>query len=118
VWKVSQCAGSARNGSSVKVGRALTAVECVRECADVHEMLAELREAPGGLCRPSRVLAMLMSRACRKSVMIGTAAGHCALSLLSLFLALCLSLSLSLSLTHSSLSLSRTLSLSRRETEL
>lgn len=40
---------------------------------DIEEMLFMLREAPTEHCRPSRVRAMFASRACRKSVMIGTA---------------------------------------------
>lgn len=40
---------------------------------DIEEMLFMLREAPSEHCRPSRVRAMFASRACRKSVMIGTA---------------------------------------------
>lgn len=32
-----------------------------------------MQDAPNTLCRPSRVRAMFASRACRKSVMIGTA---------------------------------------------
>lgn len=31
------------------------------------------QDSPGALCRPSRVRAMFASRACRMSVMIGTA---------------------------------------------
>lgn len=40
---------------------------------DVHEMIALLRHSPGKMCRPSRITAMFASRACRKSVMIGSA---------------------------------------------
>lgn len=35
------------------------------------EMIGQLRETPGLMCRPSRVTTMLMSRACRNSIMIG-----------------------------------------------
>ena len=44
--------------------------------ADVHEMVCLLRESPGAPCRPSRVTAMLASRACRSAIMIGTPASH------------------------------------------
>ncbi|RZF47591.1 hypothetical protein LSTR_LSTR012213 [Laodelphax striatellus] len=40
---------------------------------DVDELLFMLQDSPHTLCRPSRVRAMFASRACRKSVMIGTA---------------------------------------------
>ncbi|KAI5645502.1 histidine kinase-, DNA gyrase b-, and HSP90-like ATPase domain-containing protein [Phthorimaea operculella] len=40
---------------------------------DIEELLFMLRESPSEQCRPSRVRAMFASRACRKSVMIGTA---------------------------------------------
>ena len=40
---------------------------------DVEELICLLTESPGIMCRPSRVHKMFASRACRKSVMIGTA---------------------------------------------
>ncbi|XP_042235701.1 mismatch repair endonuclease PMS2-like isoform X2 [Homarus americanus] len=40
---------------------------------DIEELIFMLSDAPGVMCRPSRVRAMFASRACRKSVMIGTA---------------------------------------------
>ncbi|XP_055836736.1 mismatch repair endonuclease PMS2 [Episyrphus balteatus] len=41
---------------------------------DIDELIFMLKDAPkGSLCRPSRIRAMFASRACRKSVMIGTA---------------------------------------------
>ena len=40
---------------------------------DIEEMIFMLDEAPNVLCRPTRIRTMLASRACRKSVMIGTA---------------------------------------------
>lgn len=43
---------------------------------DVEELIFMLSDAPGTMCRPSRVRAMFASRACRKSVMIGTALSH------------------------------------------
>ncbi|XP_063850292.1 mismatch repair endonuclease PMS2-like isoform X2 [Scylla paramamosain] len=43
---------------------------------DVEELIFMLSDAPGTMCRPSRVRAMFASRACRKSVMIGTALTH------------------------------------------
>ncbi|KAI8426489.1 hypothetical protein MSG28_005305 [Choristoneura fumiferana] len=42
---------------------------------DIEELLFMLRESSSEYCRPSRVRAMFASRACRKSVMIGTALG-------------------------------------------
>ncbi|XP_052266480.1 mismatch repair endonuclease PMS2-like [Dreissena polymorpha] len=39
---------------------------------DIEEMIFMLTESPGVSCRPSRVRDMFASRACRKSVMIGT----------------------------------------------
>ncbi|XP_045596579.2 mismatch repair endonuclease PMS2 isoform X1 [Procambarus clarkii] len=43
---------------------------------DIEELIFMLSDAPGIMCRPSRVQAMFASRACRKSVMIGTALTH------------------------------------------
>ncbi|XP_063900908.1 mismatch repair endonuclease PMS2-like isoform X2 [Zophobas morio] len=40
---------------------------------DVEELIFLLSEAHGSFCRPSKVRKMLASRACRQSVMIGTA---------------------------------------------
>lgn len=40
---------------------------------DIDELIFMLSDSPGVMCRPSRVRAMFASRACRKSVMIGTA---------------------------------------------
>ena len=39
----------------------------------MHELIALLDEFPGEVCRLSRVVAMFASRACRMSIMIGTA---------------------------------------------
>ncbi|XP_077481717.1 mismatch repair endonuclease PMS2 [Stigmatopora argus] len=41
--------------------------------ADIDELIFMLSDSPGVMCRPSRVRQMFASRACRKSVMIGTA---------------------------------------------
>mmetsp|Transcript_1467 Transcript_1467/g.5203 ORF Transcript_1467/g.5203 Transcript_1467/m.5203 type:complete len:104 (+) Transcript_1467:2-313(+) len=38
-------------------------------------MIALPKDAPGVFCRPSRLRSMIASRACRSSVMIGTALG-------------------------------------------
>uniref|UniRef100_A0A803XMM5 Mismatch repair endonuclease PMS2 n=1 Tax=Meleagris gallopavo TaxID=9103 RepID=A0A803XMM5_MELGA len=40
---------------------------------DIDELIFMLSDCPGVMCRPSRVRQMFASRACRKSVMIGTA---------------------------------------------
>lgn len=40
---------------------------------DIEELIFMLSDSPGALCRPSRVRAMFASRACRQSIMIGTA---------------------------------------------
>ncbi|NXM00838.1 PMS2 endonuclease, partial [Tyrannus savana] len=40
---------------------------------DIDELIFMLSDGPGVMCRPSRVRQMFASRACRKSVMIGTA---------------------------------------------
>ncbi|XP_042870177.1 mismatch repair endonuclease PMS2-like [Penaeus japonicus] len=40
---------------------------------DIDELIFMLSDAPGVMCRPTRVRAMFASRACRKSIMIGTA---------------------------------------------
>jgi len=40
---------------------------------DVEELIFMLSDSPGTMCRPSRVRSMFASRACRKSVMVGTA---------------------------------------------
>ncbi|KAJ9592773.1 hypothetical protein L9F63_015551, partial [Diploptera punctata] len=52
----------------------LTAVPISRNCLEEkgYEMFL-LHDSPNTMCRPSRVRAMFASRACRKSVMIGTA---------------------------------------------
>lgn len=39
---------------------------------DIEEMLFMLTDSPGVTCRPSRIRAMFASRACRRSIMIGT----------------------------------------------
>ncbi|KAM6423910.1 mismatch repair endonuclease PMS2 [Liasis olivaceus] len=39
---------------------------------DIEELIFMLTDSPGIMCRPSRVRQMFASRACRKSVMIGT----------------------------------------------
>jgi len=44
--------------------------------SDVHELISLLEERPGVICRPSRLNAMFASRACRMSLMIGTALDH------------------------------------------
>ncbi|XP_064627462.1 mismatch repair endonuclease PMS2-like [Lineus longissimus] len=41
--------------------------------SDIEEMVFMLGDSPGVMCRPSRVRQMFASRACRKSIMIGTA---------------------------------------------
>ncbi|KAJ8245970.1 hypothetical protein GJAV_G00262280 [Gymnothorax javanicus] len=41
--------------------------------SDIEEMIFMLSDSPGVMCRPSRVRQMFASRACRKSIMIGTA---------------------------------------------
>ncbi|XP_077296592.1 mismatch repair endonuclease PMS2 [Arctopsyche grandis] len=46
---------------------------CVFGKEDIEELLFMLKDAPHQICRPSRVQTMFASRACRKSVMIGTA---------------------------------------------
>lgn len=41
---------------------------------DIDELIFMLQDAPkGSICRPSRISAMLASRACRSSIMIGQA---------------------------------------------
>ncbi|XP_051530578.1 mismatch repair endonuclease PMS2 [Myxocyprinus asiaticus] len=40
---------------------------------DIEELIFMLGDSPGIMCRPSRVRQMFASRACRKSVMVGTA---------------------------------------------
>ncbi|XP_022091474.1 mismatch repair endonuclease PMS2-like [Acanthaster planci] len=40
---------------------------------DIDEVIFMLSDSPGVMCRPSRVRQMFASRACRKSIMIGTA---------------------------------------------
>ncbi|XP_005145373.3 mismatch repair endonuclease PMS2 isoform X1 [Melopsittacus undulatus] len=40
---------------------------------DIDELIFMLSDCPGVMCRPSRIRQMFASRACRKSVMIGTA---------------------------------------------
>ena len=40
---------------------------------DLEELIFMLSDTPGVMCRPSRVRQMFASRACRKSIMVGTA---------------------------------------------
>ncbi|KRY33411.1 Serine palmitoyltransferase 1, partial [Trichinella spiralis] len=40
---------------------------------DFDEMISKLSQFPGNLCMPTKIRSILASRACRKSVMIGTA---------------------------------------------
>ena len=40
---------------------------------EVDEMIFMLSDTPGTMCRPTRLRAMFAMRACRRSVMIGTA---------------------------------------------
>ncbi|XP_014768074.1 mismatch repair endonuclease PMS2 [Octopus bimaculoides] len=40
---------------------------------DIEELIFMLTDFPGVMCRPSRICQMFASRACRKSIMIGTA---------------------------------------------
>ncbi|KAA0193162.1 hypothetical protein HAZT_HAZT008836 [Hyalella azteca] len=40
---------------------------------DIDELIFMLSDSHGAMCRPSRVRAMFASRACRKSIMVGTA---------------------------------------------
>ncbi|XP_041363621.1 mismatch repair endonuclease PMS2-like isoform X2 [Gigantopelta aegis] len=40
---------------------------------DIEELVFMLTDSPGVMCRPSRVRQMFASRACRKSIMVGTA---------------------------------------------
>lgn len=40
---------------------------------DIEELIFMLSDSPGSMCRPSRVRDMFASRACRTSVMVGTA---------------------------------------------
>ncbi|XP_073722913.1 mismatch repair endonuclease PMS2 [Misgurnus anguillicaudatus] len=40
---------------------------------DIEELIFMLSDCPGIMCRPSRIRQMFASRACRKSVMVGTA---------------------------------------------
>lgn len=44
-------------------------------CRPFNKTVLTFQESPSEYCRPSRVRAMFASRACRKSVMIGTALG-------------------------------------------
>ena len=43
---------------------------------DVEELIFMLSDSPGAMCRPSRVRKMFASRACRMSIMVGTALSH------------------------------------------
>eukprot|EP01104_Vermistella_antarctica_P002413 TRINITY_DN12656_c0_g1_i1.p1 TRINITY_DN12656_c0_g1~~TRINITY_DN12656_c0_g1_i1.p1 ORF type:complete len:950 (-),score=186.26 TRINITY_DN12656_c0_g1_i1:28-2877(-) len=43
---------------------------------DVYELIYAVKNSPGVMCRPSRVYTMNSSRACRMSIMIGTALNH------------------------------------------
>ena len=43
---------------------------------DIEELIFMLSDSPGVMCRPSRVRKMFASRACRMSIMVGTALNH------------------------------------------
>ena len=43
---------------------------------DIEELIFMLSDSPGTMCRPSRVRKMFASRACRMSIMVGTALDH------------------------------------------
>ena len=43
---------------------------------DIEELIFMLSDSPGVICRPSRVRKMFASRACRMSIMVGTALNH------------------------------------------
>ncbi|KAH9498232.1 Mismatch repair endonuclease pms2 [Bulinus truncatus] len=43
---------------------------------DIEELIFMLTDSPNVMCRPTRIRMMFASRACRKSVMIGTALSH------------------------------------------
>uniref|UniRef100_A0A8C4T8X8 Mismatch repair endonuclease PMS2 n=1 Tax=Erpetoichthys calabaricus TaxID=27687 RepID=A0A8C4T8X8_ERPCA len=57
----------------VKLTRLPTSKNWTFGPSDIEELIFMLSDCPGVMCRPSRVRQMFASRACRKSVMIGTA---------------------------------------------
>ncbi|XP_074649562.1 mismatch repair endonuclease PMS2-like [Tubulanus polymorphus] len=74
-----------KNGFEFQINEAAPSTEKVRLVSapvlknyhfgkeDVDEMIFMLSYSPGAMCRPSRVRQIFASKACRKSIMIGTA---------------------------------------------
>lgn len=44
--------------------------------SDIDELIFMLSDAPGQMCRPSRVRAMFASQACRRAIMVGDVLSH------------------------------------------
>ena len=61
------------SGSKVKLTSLPTSRNWTFGIEDIEELLFMLSDSPGVMCRPSRVRNMFASRACRMSIMVGTA---------------------------------------------
>ena len=64
------------SGSKVKLTSLPTSRNWTFGIEDIEELLFMLSDSPGVMCRPSRVRNMFASRACRMSIMVGTALSH------------------------------------------
>lgn len=60
----------------VKVASLPTSKNWTFGVEDIEELIFMLSDSPGTMCRPSRVRKMFASRACRMSIMVGTALDH------------------------------------------
>ncbi|KNC82319.1 hypothetical protein SARC_05411, partial [Sphaeroforma arctica JP610] len=60
-------------GRRVRLSAVPNSKNTVFGVSDVEEMIHTLSDTPGVLCRPTKVRKMFAMRACRKSIMIGTA---------------------------------------------
>ncbi|XP_065663477.1 mismatch repair endonuclease PMS2 [Hydra vulgaris] len=62
--------------SKIKLLTVPTSLNSSFSVSDVEELIFMLNDSPGVMCRPSRVRQMFASKACRSSVMVGTALDH------------------------------------------
>ena len=68
--------GNSENHSRIKLLTVPTTLNGNLSVSDVEELIFLLNDSPGVMCRPSRVRQMFASKACRSSVMVGTALDH------------------------------------------
>lgn len=71
-FEISECSIS-HNSTTIKLVSVPTHRNWTFGVDDVEELIFMLSDSPGVSCRPSRVRQMFASRACRTSIMVGTA---------------------------------------------